>query len=29
MQSALDMFLTRFITIGRLTVRWPDGRTQI
>jgi cyclopropane-fatty-acyl-phospholipid synthase len=29
MQSALDMFLRRFITVGRLTVRWPDGRTEI
>ena len=29
MQSALDMFLRRFIIVGRLTVRWPDGRTQI
>jgi cyclopropane-fatty-acyl-phospholipid synthase len=29
MQSALDMFLRRFITVGRLTVRWPDGRTQV
>jgi len=29
MQSALDMFLRRFITVGRLTVRWPDGRTRI
>ena len=29
MQSALDLFLRRFITVGRLTVRWPDGRTQI
>ena len=29
MQSALDMFLRRFITIGRLAVRWPNGRTQI
>ena len=29
MQSALDMFLRRFITVGRLTVRWPNGRTQI
>ena len=28
MQSALDMFLRRFITVGRLTVRWPDGSTQ-
>jgi cyclopropane-fatty-acyl-phospholipid synthase len=28
MQSALDLFLRRFITIGRLTVRWPDGQTQ-
>jgi cyclopropane-fatty-acyl-phospholipid synthase len=23
------MFLRRFITVGRLAVRWPDGRTQI
>jgi cyclopropane-fatty-acyl-phospholipid synthase len=29
MQSALDMFLRGFITIGRLAVRWPDGRTKI
>ena len=29
MQSALDTFLRKFITVGRLTVRWPDGRTQI
>jgi cyclopropane-fatty-acyl-phospholipid synthase len=29
MQSALDMFLRRFITVGRLVVRWPDGRTQV
>ena len=29
MQSALDMFLRRFITVGRLTVCWPDGRTKI
>ena len=29
MQSALDMFLRRFITVGRLTMRWPDGSTQI
>ena len=28
MQSALDLFLRRYITVGRLTVRWPDGRTQ-
>src|ERR1700722_10693803 len=28
-KSALDMFLRRFITIGRLAVRWPDGRTKI
>jgi cyclopropane-fatty-acyl-phospholipid synthase len=28
MQSALDMFLRRFITVGRLVVRWPDGTTQ-
>jgi cyclopropane-fatty-acyl-phospholipid synthase len=29
MQSALDTFLRQFITVGQLTVRWPDGRTQI
>jgi cyclopropane-fatty-acyl-phospholipid synthase len=29
MQSALDLFLRRFITVGRLTVHWPDGRTRI
>ena len=29
MQSALDTFVRQFITVGRLTVRWPDGRTQI
>jgi cyclopropane-fatty-acyl-phospholipid synthase len=29
MQSALDTFLRKFVTVGRLTVRWPDGRTQI
>jgi len=29
MQSALDLFLRRFVTIGRLTVCWPDGRTRI
>jgi cyclopropane-fatty-acyl-phospholipid synthase len=28
-QCALDTFLRQFITVGRLTVRWPDGRTQI
>jgi cyclopropane-fatty-acyl-phospholipid synthase len=28
MQSALDLFFSRFITVGQLTVRWPDGRTQ-
>jgi cyclopropane-fatty-acyl-phospholipid synthase len=28
-QSALDFFLKRFITVGRLEVRWPDGRTRI
>jgi hypothetical protein len=28
-QSALDMFLRRFITVGRLAVHWPDGKTQI
>jgi cyclopropane-fatty-acyl-phospholipid synthase len=26
MQAVLDSILRRFITIGRLTVRWPDGR---
>lgn len=25
MQSILDAILRRFITVGRLTVRWPDG----
>lgn len=29
MQSALDLFLKRFVTVGRLTVHWPDGRTRI
>ncbi len=28
MQWALELFLRRFITIGRLSVRWPDGRTR-
>ena len=28
-QSALDLFLRRFITVGRLKVHWPDGRTRI
>jgi cyclopropane-fatty-acyl-phospholipid synthase len=28
MRSALDLFLKRFVTIGRLTVQWPDGRVQ-
>jgi cyclopropane-fatty-acyl-phospholipid synthase len=26
MQSILDAILKRFVTLGRLTVRWPDGR---
>ena len=26
MQAALDAILRRFVTLGRLTVRWPDGR---
>ena len=26
MQAALDAILRRFIVLGRLTVRWPDGR---
>jgi hypothetical protein len=29
MQSALDLFLRRFVTVGRLTVHWLDGRTRI
>ena len=29
MQSAMDLFLRRFVTVGRLTVHWPDGRTRI
>jgi cyclopropane-fatty-acyl-phospholipid synthase len=29
MQSALDLFLRRFVMVGRLTVHWPDGRTRI
>ena len=29
MQSVLDLFLRRFVTVGRLTVRWPDKRTRI
>ncbi|HUB48612.1 MAG TPA: cyclopropane-fatty-acyl-phospholipid synthase family protein [Acetobacteraceae bacterium] len=28
MRAILDAVLKRFITIGRLTVRWPDGRLQ-
>jgi cyclopropane-fatty-acyl-phospholipid synthase len=28
MRSALDVFLKRFVSIGRLTVQWPDGRVQ-
>ena len=28
MQAVLDAILKRFITIGQLTVRWPDGRVQ-
>ena len=28
MQLALDLFLRRFITVGRLTVEWPVRRTQ-
>ncbi len=28
MQKALDAILSRLITRGRLTVRWPDGREQ-
>ena len=28
MQAALDALLKQFITSGRLTVRWPDGRVQ-
>ena len=29
MKKALDAILKRFITRGRLTLRWPDGREQI
>ncbi len=29
MQAALDLFLRRFITVGRLTVCWPDKRTRV
>ena len=29
MQWALDLFLKRFVTVGRLTVHWPDGKTRI
>ncbi|HXT80729.1 MAG TPA: cyclopropane-fatty-acyl-phospholipid synthase family protein [Acetobacteraceae bacterium] len=28
MRAALDAILRRFITIGRLTVRWPDGESR-
>ena len=28
MQAALDAILRRFISVGRLTVRWPDGRLE-
>ncbi|MDQ2802001.1 MAG: cyclopropane-fatty-acyl-phospholipid synthase family protein [Pseudomonadota bacterium] len=28
MQAALDAILKRFVTRGRLTVRWPDGSTR-
>jgi cyclopropane-fatty-acyl-phospholipid synthase len=28
MRSALDVFLKRFVSIGRLTVQWPDGQVQ-
>ena len=28
MQVALDAILKSLITRGRLSVRWPDGRTQ-
>ena len=26
MQGTLDAILRRFVSVGRLTVRWPDGR---
>jgi cyclopropane-fatty-acyl-phospholipid synthase len=29
MRSALDAILKRFITLGRLEIRWPDGRTTV
>ncbi len=28
MQGLLDTFLRRFIVVGRLTIRWPDGRSS-
>ncbi len=28
MQGLLDTFLRRFIVVGRLTLRWPDGRSS-
>ncbi len=28
MRAALDAVLKRFITVGRLTIRWPDGSTS-
>ncbi len=29
MQTALDRILKRFIVTGRLTVRWPDGKSSV
>src|SRR3954452_1758470 len=29
MQTALDGILRRFISTGRLSVRWPDGHTSL
>ena len=29
MQAALDAVLRRFVTLGRLTVRWPDGSATV
>jgi cyclopropane-fatty-acyl-phospholipid synthase len=29
MQGTLDAILRRFVTVGRLTVRWPDGQRTI
>ena len=28
MRGTLDAILKRFVCVGRLTVRWPDGTVQ-